>query len=80
MIRVLFEEGWIVCPSAVSVLSLRAHVHADPPASTALPTVVPMAAFKLRQGQREGGLFPQMSEDELFRVPFEEARAMLSDN
>ena len=30
-----------------------------------------LAAFKLRQVQREGGLFPQMSEDELFRVPFE---------
>ena len=30
-----------------------------------------MVAFKLRQGQRECGLFPQMAEDEPRRVPFE---------
>ena len=57
LIRVLFEEGWIVCPSAVSVLSLRAHVHADPPASTALPTAVPDGGVQAAAG--------------LFRVPFE---------
>ena len=59
------------CPAAQPLLPLRAHVHAAPPASTALPVVVPAGGVQAAARPARRRAVSESAGDDLFRVPFE---------